>query len=264
MVTEEVLKNEAEMTHRPLLLNGTMLLVRIFPINVNDQRVGSLLMMTNQKEAHTLAEELTGIKSLVDSLRSQNHEYMNKLHSIAGLIQLNRSKEALTMIVDEISDEQEVMQFLKERISDYSILGILIGKRSRARELGVLFTIDDESYLSEVMTGFSSGDLVTILGNLIDNAMEACLLEQEKEIVLLIEGNRDYLFIEIQDSGCGLPEEANKIFDYGFSMKRKEGRGIGLALIKQILDSNKGSITAYSPPESGTIITLKAGERKYG
>ncbi|MEV9640696.1 sensor histidine kinase [Mammaliicoccus sciuri] len=263
-VTEEVLKNEAEMTHRPLLLNGTMLLVRIFPINVNDQRVGSLLMMTNQKEAHTLAEELTGIKSLVDSLRSQNHEYMNKLHSIAGLIQLNRLKEALTMIVDEISDEQEVMQFLKERISDYSILGILIGKRSRARELGVLFTIDDESYLSEVMTGFSSGDLVTILGNLIDNAMEACLLEQEKEIVLLIEGNRDYLFIEIQDSGCGLPEEANKIFDYGFSMKRKEGRGIGLALIKQILDSNKGSITAYSPPESGTIITLKAGERKYG
>ncbi|WP_301107914.1 sensor histidine kinase [Sporosarcina sp.] len=263
-LTNESLRNEEEIAYRPLLLHDTMMLVRTFPIIVNEQRVGSVIMMTNQKEAHSLAEELTGIKSLVDSLRSQNHEYMNKLHSIAGMIQLDRSQEALNLIIDETSDEQEVMQFLKERISDYSILGILIGKRSRAKELGVLFTIDDESYLFEVMTGFSSGDIVTIIGNLIDNAMEACLLEEEKEVTLLIEGNRDFLFIEIEDSGCGLPPEAEKMFDYGFSMKEKEGRGIGLALVKQIMDSNKGTISARSQSAAGSIITLKAGERNHG
>ncbi|WP_153722040.1 ATP-binding protein [Sporosarcina cascadiensis] len=263
-LTKDALRKEEEVAYRPLLLHGKMMLVRIFPIIVNDRRAGSLIMMTGQKEAHSLAEELTGIKSLVDSLRSQNHEYMNKLHSIAGLIQLDRSQEALKLIIDETSDEQEVMQFLKERIADYSILGILIGKRSRAKELGVLFTIDDESYLSEVMTGFSSGDLVTILGNLIDNAMEACLLEEEKNITILIEGDRDFLFIEIEDSGCGLPAEAEKMFDYGFSMKGKEGRGIGLALVKQIMDSNKGTISARSQSVAGSIITLKAGEQNHG
>ena len=245
-LTRDALRHDGDVTHRPLLLHDTMMLVSIFPIMVSERRAGSLIMLTDQKEVHSMAEELTGIKSLVDSLRSQNHEYMNKLHSIAGLIQLDRSQEALNLIIDETSDEQEVMQFLKERIADYSILGILIGKRSRAKELNVLFTIDDESFLSEVMTGFSSGDLVTILGNLIDNAMEACLNEDEKEIHILIEGDRDFLFIEIEDTGCGLPAEAAKMFDYGFSMKGKEGRGIGLALVKQIIDSNKGSITARS------------------
>lgn len=263
-LTEGVLKSGKEVAYRPLLLNGTMFLVRVFPVNVQDRQAGSLLMMTTRKEAHSLAEELTGIKSLVDSLRSQNHEYMNKLHSIAGLIQLDRSKEALNMIIDEISDEQEVMQFLKERIADYSILGILIGKRSRAKELGVLFTIDDESYVSEVMAGFSSGDIVTIIGNLIDNAMEACLSEEEKEVTLLIEGDRESLFIEVQDSGCGLPEDVERIFNYGFSMKGKEGRGIGLALVKQIMEANRGTIIARSGEGTGSVITLKAGERRDG
>lgn len=262
-LTKEALRNSEDVAYRPLLLNDTMVLVRILPIIVSERRAGSLIMMTNQKEAQSLAEELTGIMSLVDSLRSQNHEYMNKLHSIAGMIQLDRSQEALDLIIDETSDEQEVMQFLKERIADYSILGILVGKRSRAKELGVLFTIDDESFLSEAMTGFSSGDLVTILGNLIDNAMEACLLEEEKEITILIEGDRDFLFIEIEDTGCGLPPQAEKMFDYGFSMKEKEGRGIGLALVKQIMDANKGEITARSQFDAGSIITLKAGERIY-
>lgn len=263
-LTKEALHTYEEAVYRPLLLNDTMLLVRILPIIVSDRRAGSLIVMTNQKEAHSLAEELTGIKSLVDSLRSQNHEYMNKLHSIAGMIQLDRSQEALNLIIDETSDEQEVMQFLKERIADYSILGVLIGKRSRAKELNVLFTIDEESFLSEVMTGFSSGDLVTILGNLIDNAMEACLMQEEKEVHILLEGDRDFLFIEIEDTGCGLPIEAEKMFDYGFSMKGKEGRGIGLALVKQIMDSNEGTITARSQADAGSIITLKAGERNHG
>ncbi|MDN4606260.1 sensor histidine kinase [Sporosarcina sp. F6_3S_P_2] len=246
--------------YRPLNCQGVMYLVRIYPINVKDRPVGSLIMMTDRKEAHMLAEELTGIKELVDALRSQNHEYMNKLHSIAGLIHLNRADEALNMIVEDIMDEETIIQFLKDRISDYSVLGLLIGKRSRAKELGVTLTISEESYLSEIMTNFSSGDLVTILGNLIDNAMEACITTEKKEVILLMEGKSDYLFIEVQDSGIGLRGEVEKIFEYGFSTKQKEGRGIGLALIKQIMDSNKGTIMTCSTPEKGAIITLEAGE----
>ncbi len=248
-----------EVIYRPLLCNGVMYLVRIYPINVQDRSVGSLIMMTDRKEAHILAEELTGIKTLVDALRAQNHEYMNKLHSIAGLIQLERSEDALNMIMDEISDEQNVIQFLKDCISDYSVLGLLLGKRSRAKELGVTFTIDDESYLSEIMNGFSGGDMVTIIGNLLDNAMEACLSSTERDVHLFIQGNPTSLFIKVQDNGSGLPEQQEKIFEYGYSTKEKEGRGIGLALVKQIVESNKGEISVCQQSNSGTIITVTVG-----
>lgn len=248
-----------EVIYRPLLCNGVMYLVRIYPINVQDRPAGSLIMMTDRKEAHILAEELTGIKTLVDALRAQNHEYMNKLHSIAGLIQLERSDDALNMIMDEISDEQDVIQFLKDCISDYSVLGLLLGKRSRAKELGVVLTIDNDSFLSEIMHGFSGGDMVTILGNLIDNAMEACLTLDEKAVNLFIQGDTTFLYIEVQDNGSGLPEQTEKIFEYGFSTKEKEGRGIGLALVKQIVESNKGEISVYPMSDSGTTITVTVG-----
>lgn len=255
-------QNSKEVIHRPLLCHDVMYLVKMYPIQVKDRSAGSLIMMTDRQEAHILAEELTGIKTLVDALRSQNHEYMNKLHSIAGLIQLDRSEEALNMIVDEISDEQEVTQFLKDHISDYSVLGLLLGKRSRAKELGVTFVIEEQSYLSEIMNGFSSGDIVTIVGNLIDNAMEACLQKEERMVRLLIQGDADFLLISVQDSGSGLPVQPERIFEYGFSTKSDEGRGIGLALVKQIVESNQGNIDFWSQPGRGTEIMIKAGREQ--
>ncbi|WP_255551580.1 sensor histidine kinase [Sporosarcina sp. E16_8] len=251
-----------EVIYRPLLCHGTMYLVRIYPIKVQDRFAGSLMMMTDRKEAHILAEELTGIKTLVDTLRAQNHEYMNKLHSIAGLIQLNRTEDALNMIIDEISDEQDVIQFLKDSISDYSVLGLLLGKRSRAKELGVTLTIDANSFLSEIMNGFSSGDMVTILGNLLDNAMEACLILEERTVNLFLQGDINSLFIEVQDNGDGFQEQPEKIFEYGYSTKGKEGRGIGLALVKQIIESNKGEIYVDSQSDSKKTMTVKAGKVK--
>ncbi|WP_313799586.1 sensor histidine kinase [Cytobacillus sp.] len=245
--------------YRPLLCQSIMYLVRVYPINVKDRPVGSLIMMTDRKEAHILAEELTGIKTLVDALRAQNHEYMNKLHSIAGLIQLERTDDALNMIVDEISDEQTVVQFLKDYISDYSVLGLLLGKRSRAKELGVSLIIDEESFLSEVINGLSSGDMVTILGNLLDNAMEACTAQSDRIVTLFIQGNSTFLFIEVKDNGVGLPDKADYIFEYGYSTKQKEGRGIGLALVKQIIESNKGKILARRQNNSVTVMTVKMG-----
>ncbi|MBY0121748.1 sensor histidine kinase [Bacillus sp. S/N-304-OC-R1] len=252
-----------EVISRPLLCRDVMYLVKIYPINVKNRRVGSLIMMTDRKEAHMLAEELTGIKALVDALRSQNHEYMNKLHSIAGLIQLERTEEALNMIVDEISDEQTVIQFLKDYISDYSVLGLLLGKRSRAKELGISLVIDKESFLLEGMNGISSGDLVTIIGNLLDNAMEACLKQEERNVSLLLQGNATFLYIEVRDNGAGLPDNVERIFEYGYSTKQKEGRGIGLALVKQIIDSNKGEISAEQLSHGGTVFRVKVGGRNH-
>lgn len=245
--------------YRPLLIHNQMYLVRTFPIRILDQNAGYLIMLTDRKEANMLAEELTGIKMLVDSLRAQQHEYMNRLHSIAGLIQLDRNDEALSLIIDEITDEEEIIQILHDKILDYSIQGLLLGKYSRAKELGVELTIDDDSKLADIMSGFSSGDLVTIIGNLLDNAMEACFECTYKDVRLTLIGDKHYLYIEVQDSGLGIIGLPQRIFEYGFTTKQKEGHGIGLALVKQIVESNNGNIQVESTFNIGTNITIEVG-----
>jgi len=245
--------------YRPLLMYEQMYLVRTIPIRIMEQNAGYLIMLTDRKEANMLAEELTGIKMLVDSLRAQQHEYMNRLHSIAGLIQLERNDDALSLIIDEITDEEELIQSLHDKFQDYSIQGLLLGKFSRAKELGVELTIDENSNLVDFMSGLSSGDIITIIGNLLDNAMEACFECADKDVHLTIIGDKHYLFIEVQDSGKGIEGLPQRIFDYGFSTKQKEGHGIGLALIKQIVESNNGTIQVDSTVQIGTTITIKIG-----
>ena len=245
--------------YRPLLMFEQMYLVRTFPIRIMEQNAGYLIMLTDRKEANMLAEELTGIKMLVDSLRAQQHEYMNRLHSIAGLIQLERNDDALSLIIDEITDEEEIIQSLHDKFQDYSIQGLLLGKYSRAKELGVELTIDEDSNLVDFMSGLSSGDIITILGNLLDNAMEACFECPHKDVHLTIIGDKHYLIIEVQDSGKGIEGIPQRIFDYGFSTKQKEGHGIGLALVKQIVESNNGTIHVDSIVHIGTTITIKIG-----
>ncbi|RKJ22424.1 GHKL domain-containing protein, partial [Butyricicoccus sp. 1XD8-22] len=209
-------------SYRPLLLFDQMYLVRTYPIRIQDKNAGHLIMITDRKEAHTMAEELTGIKALVDTLRAQHHEFLNRLHSIAGLIQLKRNEDALSLIIDEITDEEDVIQKLRDKILDYSIQGLLLGKHSRAKELGVHLTLDEDSFLLDFMTGFSSGDLVTIIGNLVDNAMEACLSKDVRDVNILIQGDKHFLYIEVQDSGIGIEGNPEKIFDYGFSTKNRD------------------------------------------
>lgn len=167
-------------------------------------------------------------------------------------------------MIDETSDEQNLIQFLRDTIIDYSVSGLLLGKRSRAQELGVNLIIDERSYLSEIMEGFSGGDLVTIIGNLIDNAMESFQEkeEREKHVHCLIQGGSTSLSILIEDNGKGMTEqEQEQIFQYGFSTKATEGRGIGLALIKQIVEAHHGKINVRSTLGEGSTIQIKIGKR---
>lgn len=256
LAEEQIEKQEG---HRPLLLHNQMYLVRTFPMKIHDKNAGSLIVITDRKEAHTLAEELTGVKTLVDTLRAQHHEFLNRLHSIAGLIQLNRNEEALSLIMDEITDEESVFQNIKDKIHDYSIQGLLIGKFSRAKELGIELTLSEDSYFFDSVTGFSSGDLITIIGNLLDNAMQACLSKEERFVDILIQGNQNYLYIEVQDNGIGIKQPIERIFEYGFTTKEKNGHGIGLPLVKQIVESNKGTIQVFSEVGVGTTIIVQVG-----
>lgn len=244
--------------NRPLSINKTMYLISIYPIFVQKEFTGDLITLKSRSEAGQLGEELTGVKSLVAALRAQNHEHMNKMHSIAGLIQLDRTEEALELMIDETSHEETIVQFLRDHIKHYAVSGLLLGKRSRGKELGVNVIIDKNSYLNEVVEGFMPGDIVSILGNLIDNAIEACAKRSKREVICFIQGTEEFLYIRIKDTGKGMTEkEEKKIFKRGFSTKAKEGRGIGLVLVKEIVEANQGSIHIHSDSEIGTEVEIK-------
>lgn len=123
-------------------------------------------------------------------------------------------------------------------------------------------TLSDDSYLFDYVTGFSSGDLITIIGNLLDNAMEACLSKEEKFVDILIQGDKHYLYIEVQDNGAGIQKPVERIFDYGFTTKNKAGHGIGLALVKQIVESNHGTIQVFSEVGVGTTMIVQVGRNE--
>jgi two-component system, CitB family, sensor histidine kinase DctS len=244
--------------NRNVVLNDKTYLISLYRIKVKGKYAGSFITMVDRTDANKLAEELTGVKTLVDALRAQNHEYMNKLHSIAGLIQLERTEEALEIIIDETTEEENVIQFLKDHIEEYSVSGLLLGKRSRARELGVQFHINPESYLTQIVDGFTAGDIVTILGNLIENAFDAYSSHDKNKIVeCLIKSDEHRLVIIVKDEGKGIAKvDQEKIFKYGYTTKAKEGHGIGLALIKQIVDAQNGQILVDSKLGEGTKITI--------
>jgi two-component system, CitB family, sensor histidine kinase DctS len=244
--------------NRNMVLYNNTYLVSFYNIYVKEKLAGSFITMTDRTEANRLAEELTGAKTLVDALRSQNHEYMNKLHSIAGLIQLERTDDALEYIIEETTNEENTIQFLRDSIKDPSVSGLLLGKKSRARELNVNFHINRDSYLHHLVDGFSSGDLVTILGNLIENSFESFTTpEKDHNVDCLIQGDENSLYVIVKDNGRGIPKkEQENIFSYGYSTKSKEGRGIGLALVKDIVESHDGHVYVVSEYGCGTEITI--------
>src|SRR5690625_1576833 len=258
------MENES-VINKPVALNKTMYLISVYPIFVKKDFVGTLIIMKNRSEIHQLGEELTGVKSLVNALRAQNHEYMNKLHSIAGLIQLERIEDALHLLIDETSDEENIIQFLRDRIDPYAVSGLLLGKRARAKELGVHLCIHDNSYLNEMVEGLSSGDLITLIGNLLDNAIEACEHTEQKEVSCLIQGESNSLYIMVDDTGEGMSDqERKKVSHEGYSSKAKEGRGFGLALVKNIVELNSGEIRITPKEKQGTIVEIMTSNKQEG
>lgn len=255
---ERHLSKKEIVTNQSIRLDGTNYLLSIYPIFVKEKYIGSLFKLQNRSVAHELGEELTGVKELVGALRAQNHEYMNKLHSIAGLIQLEKTEEALHLIIQETLNEEDMVHYMNHHIENDAIAGLLLGKKSRARELGVEFIIDSESYLKEIMHDFSTGDVITILGNLLDNAFEACHGKKVKKVNCLIQGDEESFYVRVKDTGKGMTEEEkNYIFNRGYSSKAIYGRGIGLAMVKEIVGLKEGKIQIDTKKNIGTTVNIE-------
>jgi two-component system, CitB family, sensor histidine kinase DctS len=242
------------------IINGTAILVSRVPIVVNDVIVGAVATFKDKSEIHKLAEELTGVKKFIEALRAQNHEHANKLHTIAGLIQLRQYEDAIDYIFDVTAKQEELTLFLTKNVIDFSVAGLLYGKHTRAKELKIELEIDPKTHLEELPPGMDSSIAVIIIGNLLENAMEAVegLPANRRQVSILVRNMPEYFLIRVSDLGCGIkPEYLGEIFKPGFSTKSMVNRGVGLSLVYQHVMNAHGEILVVSEPGQDTVIEIK-------
>lgn len=227
------------------------------PIWEDDEIVGAVAIFQDRTEATAMAEELTGVRHLVEAMRAYSHEFTNKLHIILGMIQLHQYEKVEQFILDISQIHHQTVSRVVNQIKDTAVAALLVGKTSRASELGITLHLAPNSSLSPREHFLPSGVMVTILGNLIENATE-CLNRtwKDKEITVSICEKPDSLLLCVEDTGPGIvPELLPFIFDPGVSTKHN-GSGIGLSRIKELVTLYQGDIRVESDPQSGTSFFL--------
>lgn len=235
------------------------------PVFRDGEIVGVVAIFRNRTEVANLARELTGVQHMVEAMRAYTHEFMNKLHVILGLLQLGEYRRAEEYVLQITQTRALSVARISQSIAEPSVAALLIGKSCRAAELGVRMTLDPESKLSADSRFLSPSSLITLLGNLIENAFDAFKNTPSDTLheidVSLREGERG-LILSVDDNACGIPEEMlEHIFERGKTTKGI-GHGTGLFLVKQIVDANGGEIRVESTPGVGSsfIITFRADQ----
>jgi len=260
-LTEVLLTHHAE-NDVDAILNGQAIIANRQLIIVEGEVVGAVSSFRLKNEITELTKQLSQIREYADLLRSQTHEHRNKLNTISGLIQLGKTAEVLRLIGQETEHYQYLIQFLREAILEPIIAGVLLGKSERARELGLVLDIDDGSRLQTLAEHIRPEDLVTIIGNFIDNAFDACisarsLPKEDKKVSISITDYGQEIIIEVEDNGCGLPEQFKQkaLLQKGVSSKLGKYRGVGLYLANQIITQYKGQLIMEGKDNKGTRMT---------
>lgn len=261
----EVLESGVAQYDREMELAGNAVIVNRIPIiGEKGEIMGAVSSFREKSELYRLTRELSQIKRYAEGLRAQTHEYSNRLHLISGLLQIGKIQEAIEVITRETHVQQDFIHFIMRQIRDPILGGLLIGKYNSAREKKIDFLIDPDSSFRDVPREIDRDHLLTILGNLIDNAFDAVLEKGEgpKQVQLSLTDLGKDLIMEVEDDGPGIPEEqVEDIFQEGYSTK--EGfRGIGLYLVKRAVELHHGYIQVDRGEGGGARITVVLPKRR--
>jgi two-component system CitB family sensor kinase len=258
----DILLSNIEENDVDTILNGQAIIANRKLIIVEGEVVGAVSSFRLKNEITELTKQLSQIREYAELLRSQTHEHRNKLTTISGLIQLGKTSEVLRLIGQETEHYQHLIQFLREAIEEPVIAGVLLGNSERARELSLILEIDDGSRLQRLPEHIRAEDLVTIIGNFIENAFDAChsdsrLNKGDKKVSISISDYGSEIIIEVEDNGCGLPEQLDQItlIKKGVSSKKGKHRGVGLFLVNQIITQYKGQLIMESNGTKGARVT---------
>ncbi|MFV8173594.1 ATP-binding protein [Mycolicibacterium peregrinum] len=247
----EFLRSTAPGVRDELHVTGDRVLV------VNRARVAGsgseVVTIRDRTELQGALGELSSLQVLTDSLRAQAHESANKLHTVVTMVEMGRPEDAVRFATSELELSQRLVDRLSQAVGEPALVALLLGKTAQADERGIALTVTEDTQLS-ADTVLSGQEMVTVLGNLIDNAMDACDREDPWIEVTVSQDDRE-LLIRVADSGPGMdPDTFEKAMQRGYSTKSDaSGHGLGLALVAQTVKRHGG--TLRTDVTYGSVVT---------
>ncbi len=226
-------------------------------------RRGTVVTLRDHTELQSLTGELDQERGFTEALRSQAHEAANRLHTVVSLIELGRADEAVEFATAELELAQALTDEVVTGVGEPVLVALLLGKAAQAHERGVELVLTPDSRAVDGRTGtVPARDLVTVLGNLLDNAVDALTGVPAARIAVTVRPEGDALLLRVTDNGPGLPTgAAADVFLRGWSGKG-EGRGLGLALVRQVAHRHGGSAVASEGPGGGAEFTVRLPVRR--
>jgi two-component system, CitB family, sensor kinase len=241
-----------------LLVDGRLLVVNRNPVEAAGRPAGTVVTLRDRTELLAMQSELSARQGVTETLRAQTHEFSNQLHTISGLLQLQEYDEAGRLIGTLTRRRAEISDAVTALVEDPAVAALLIAKTSLAAERRVDLRLDEDSALPRLDPDLSA-DVGTVLGNLVDNAVDAVASTGAPgTVVVRLLADGDAVVLQVADTGPGVPpEQVASVFRRGFTTKPSDasGRGVGLALVQVVCERRGGSVSVHN--ENGAVFTAR-------
>ncbi|XBB67968.1 ATP-binding protein [Nocardioides sp. WV_118_6] len=220
--------------------------------------IGTVTTLRDRTELVSLQSQLSSNLSLTDTLRAQTHEFDNRLHTISGLVQLGEYDEVAALVGTLTRHRAEIEDYVAQRLADPALAALVLAKHAVAEERGVTLELDPGSRLP-VLAPDLGADLTTVVGNLVDNAVDACAGRREATVEVWLHADDEAVHLRVRDNGPGIPAELREaVLVRGYSTKEvvgeepvAGGRGIGLALVRLICTQRGGDVVVDDADPAG-------------
>nr|WP_127125397.1 ATP-binding protein [Georgenia sp. SYP-B2076] len=254
----EALTQDVAAPDRLILVGPRLLVLNRMPVRSHGALLGSVTTMRDRTEVQAMERALDTSRRATGTLRAQTHEFSNQLHTIWGLLQLGEYGEAVRFVEGVSHHRESLYAQVTERVSDPPIAALLIAKDSLAAERGAKLQLAAGSRVDRVDEPLSR-DLVTVVGNLVDNALDAVAGTAEPRVEVSLVEDEEAVTVRVHDSGPGVDDAASdQLFRSGYSTKESQdagGRGYGLALVRLVCRRRGGDVTAHN--DDGAVFTAR-------